>query len=197
MASSGVILLWILFVLLIVLTPILFLIIKFMRFSKYTGTRIIFEDTSRTNGKPIASLIQKQVGKNARILLTCVPLGIENPKPFKYIAEPNKLDIREKGVWWDDVDVIRVLPHSAVEWFANSFNKVEELNAQSNIEKAQRIGLDRRSAHIENMAEGEATRADMAVQEDIKRQLLNDKQKEVRSTGKPGSYITPNRDSFS
>lgn len=197
MVSAGAVILIILFVIWIISLPILFIIIRFWRFPKLSGTKILFEDTSRSYGYAIADLIAKEIGKNGRIIFECLPLGVSDAKTFSYIVEPNKIDIRPKNTWWKDYDVIRILPHNASEWFANAFKEVEEKNATTNIEKALRGAVDLQAMHIKNIGGGEVSRADMALIEDWKKQFLKSTNKEER-TGRPGTYPSANvpRDNF-
>jgi len=176
---------------------ILFLVIKYMRFPHVTGTKVIWEDTTDTGGSAISNLLSKRY-VNGRVLLKCLPLDKEDPKPFDAAVETNKIDIRPRGLWMGEADAIRILPYSVDAWFANAFKQLETSNAQKNIIRAKTIGSDLQAAHLSNMGEGEVSRQDMALQEGFKSQQLKIATKEDKA-GKPGGYPatqSSGRDSF-
>src|SRR3990167_6789777 len=149
------VLLIILTILALIAVPLAFLIIKYMPFPKDSDTLVFFEDTSKTNGHALCSLVNKRIGKHGRIILDVIPQDSPDTNIISVIIESNKIDVRPKGVWFKNKNVIRVLPNSVEEWFSNEFKKVEISNASTHIESAQREGLERQRSHLKSMAEGE------------------------------------------
>ena len=76
MSALSVILI-ILTILFVIMVPVVFLIIKYWKFPITTETLVIFEDTSRSEGSAIASLISKEIGKGGRVILNVMPKDIK------------------------------------------------------------------------------------------------------------------------
>ncbi len=165
-----------------------FTAIRYWKIPSTTETLIISEDTSRTEGCAIGLLIEKKIGKSGRVVITMLPKDKLNPKPITFVAESEKILTLPKGVWMKDKDAIRILPNSAQEWFANMFNHVESTNASTHIINAQREGLERSQAHLVNMGDGELSRQDMALTNDMVAQIIKAPIKEDKA-GRPGTYV--------
>lgn len=180
----------------IVSIPLAWLYIKRLEFPEVGDTVVILRDTNRTNGSMICYLVDKQTGRNGRIIFRLLPAGIENAKPFPYIAEANKVKPYPKGTWDKNKNVIEVFPNTAVEFYANIFGDIETKNAENSIIYAQRKGLSRQQSHLDDIGEGELSRQNLNLMKRfldvaIERNARDDK------AGRPGSYpSTGGRDSF-
>ena len=86
MSALSVILI-ILTILFVIMVPVVFLIIKYWKFPITTETLVIFEDTSRSEGSAIASLISKEIGKGGRVILNVMPKDIKEIKQIPIIVE--------------------------------------------------------------------------------------------------------------
>lgn len=172
------------------------LIIKRLALKDVTDTIIIFDDTSRTNGVSIANLIKKEVGKSGRIKMTYFPRDVEKPKPQIIILESNKVEIRPKGLHSAERNIIKILPENSLTYNANAFAKIEMLNAENHIILAQKTGLERQQAHLDELGEGELSREDIALKNSYVESLLKQKTKDERGGSsapyKPGTYFNPN-----
>ena len=190
------IILSVLVILAIVLPPIAWLIIKRMELKGITDTLVVFEDTSKTEGSMLGNLILKEVGRNGRVMIKFLPRDKTNPKPQIVIVESNKIEVYPKGTYSNERNIIKVLPQDSLTYYSNVFAKIENLNAQNHIIMGQKEGLARAQAHLDEMGEGELSRQDIALKNSFVDSIIKQKSKEDVKTNRPGSYISPSRDTF-
>jgi hypothetical protein len=196
MSFVGILL--VIFMLIVIVAAIVsFFLIRKLNTDEVTDTIVIIRDSSKTGGSCIGNLISKEVGNGGRLKIKFYPRDILNAKPVTIITEANKVNVQPKGLWSKDRNIIEIFPNSAIEFYANMLNKVENLNAENSIILAQREGLSRQQSHLVDMGEGEISRQQIslvkATVDEVSRKTIKDDK-----IGKPGSYpsYSANRDTF-
>lgn len=143
-----------------------------------SDTFVILRDGSKTNQRVLGDLVDKSTGKNGRIHLKVLLKDTKKPEVVEVIAEPNKIIPYPKGGWSGGKSIIEVLPNSAQDYISNMISIIEEKSAESHIIKAQREGINRQSAHLLEIGEGEVSELNLGLSKDFINKLVKTQAKE-------------------
>jgi len=161
-----------LFVFVVMAIPAAFLIIrKITEETKDSDTVVILHSGKRTNGRVIGNLISKKEGANGRLHITFAARDTPKFEKVTVIVEPNKINTFPKGIRSAEKTIMEILPENAQDYISNMLTNIEIKNAESSIINAQKEGIKRQKAHLEDMGEGEISSVNLGLVKDFESKL--------------------------
>jgi hypothetical protein len=168
-----------LFIFLVMAIPATFLIIrKLTEASSVSDTVVVSQSGRRSGGRVFGNLISKEVGKHGRLHITFASRDSFKPEIHTVIVEPNKILIHPKGTRSAEKAIMEILAEDAQDFISNNLTDIETKNAETNIISAQRIGLSRQQAHLDDIGEGEISSVNLGLMKDFENKLLKSSGKE-------------------